>query len=334
MTPPSLPTNAPWKSLDEKLARIVADPSCRDFILADAKDADMAAGIAAPGPRQSALPGTPPWRSLPEFRQAIREIVQQGLVDIMLMSPCTSELLTIDEDLFADSQVTPAVRANDSTDIWCGNSGQYAMQPSLPFRSATVRQLVGEATDASSMARTRGPNLGLYSITFNNDAARDRETLAAYQQFREEAEPLGFRHFLEVFAPNALLQPVANVGRYVNDCIVRTLAGIPRRQRPVFLKMPYFGPAAMEELAAYDPALVIGILGGSGGTTLSTFQLLHDAKHHGARAALFGRRINQAEDQLSMVRHLRLVADGQLDPHEAVRSYHADLAKLGIKATD
>ena len=30
------------KSLDRKLARIPADPSCRDFIIADAKDADMA----------------------------------------------------------------------------------------------------------------------------------------------------------------------------------------------------------------------------------------------------------------------------------------------------
>lgn len=287
----------------------------------------MAAGIAAPGPRQNPAPGTSPWRSLPEFRQSIREIVEQGLVDIMLMSPSTSELLTIDEGIFSNSRVTPAVRANDTTDIWCGNSGQYANQPSLPFRSTTVRQLVGRDAEASNANGGPGVNLGLYSITFNNDAVRDRETLEAYRQFREEAEPLGFRHFLEVFAPNALLQPVADVGRYVNDCIVRTLAGIPRRQRPVFLKMPYFGPAAMEELASYDPSLVIGILGGSGGTTLSTFQLLHDAKRHGARAALFGRRINQAEDQLSMVRHLRLVADGELNPDDAARSYEADVAK-------
>jgi len=35
------------KSLDVKLAKIKADPNCREFILADAKDADMAYGIAA-----------------------------------------------------------------------------------------------------------------------------------------------------------------------------------------------------------------------------------------------------------------------------------------------
>ena len=37
------------KSLDRKLARILADRSCKDFIIADAKDGDMAYGLAAPG---------------------------------------------------------------------------------------------------------------------------------------------------------------------------------------------------------------------------------------------------------------------------------------------
>lgn len=37
------------KALDSKLANILSDPSCGDFILADAKDADMAGGMAAPG---------------------------------------------------------------------------------------------------------------------------------------------------------------------------------------------------------------------------------------------------------------------------------------------
>jgi len=37
------------KTLDQKLARIRQNPSCREFILADAKDADMAYGLAAPG---------------------------------------------------------------------------------------------------------------------------------------------------------------------------------------------------------------------------------------------------------------------------------------------
>ncbi len=40
------------KSLDRKLAAIHADPfGSREFILADAKDADMAFGVGAPGIR-------------------------------------------------------------------------------------------------------------------------------------------------------------------------------------------------------------------------------------------------------------------------------------------
>ncbi|MFM7564306.1 MAG: hypothetical protein ACKO81_14890, partial [Planctomycetota bacterium] len=60
------------------------------------------------------------------------------------------------------------------------------------------------------------------------------------------------------------------------------------------------------------------------------FQLLHDARKYGARAALFGRKINQAEDQLSFIRYLRLLADGQIEPEEAVRAYHADLERQNI----
>src|SRR5947209_17576687 len=102
------------KSLDEKLARIHTDPGgCKDFILADAKDADMATGLAATG--KDPVTGRP--RSLAEYRDQMREIVRQGLVDIMLMSCSTMELLAIKERLFVDSMITPAVRANDTTDI-------------------------------------------------------------------------------------------------------------------------------------------------------------------------------------------------------------------------
>ena len=45
------------KSLDLKLARIHADPhGCKDFILADAKDADMALAIGARAGRRKPIP--------------------------------------------------------------------------------------------------------------------------------------------------------------------------------------------------------------------------------------------------------------------------------------
>src|SRR2546425_3073788 len=106
------------KTLDVKLERIHVDPQgAKGFILADAKDADMALSIGAPGRSPEAHPGEVRYRSLAEFRDVIAQIVEQRLVDVMLMSASTSEVLTIHKRLFADSPVTPAARANDTTDI-------------------------------------------------------------------------------------------------------------------------------------------------------------------------------------------------------------------------
>ena len=213
------------KSLDQKIARILADRSCQDFILADAKDADMAYGIAAPGrsPEHHAQEGR--FRSLDEYRQLIRENVRQGLVDIMLMSGGTNELLTIHQRLFDSSAVTPAVRANDASDVWAAQGGVYLespRRPSAPPRSTRPCA----ASPAASRRSSAGADLGLYSVTFNNDLALDHRTLEAYRAFREEAAAKDFRHFLEVFDPNALQQPVPDLARFVNDMIVRALAGV------------------------------------------------------------------------------------------------------------
>src|SRR6516162_7924596 len=106
------------KSLERKLQAIHADPQrCQAFILADAKDADMALAIGAPGKSPEAHGGELRYRSLAEFRDIIEQIVEQGLVDIMLMSASTSEVLTIHKRIFDKSSVTPAARVNDTTDI-------------------------------------------------------------------------------------------------------------------------------------------------------------------------------------------------------------------------
>jgi len=317
------------KSLDVKLANIHADPhGARDFILADAKDGDMAFGLAAPG--KDPVTGKP--RSLADYRDQMREITRQGLVDIMLMSASSSEQLTIRERLFDGSTVTPAVRANDTTDIHLPAGGTYATAPSRPFRSATIEQIQSGKVDPADAERRLGADLGLYSITPNNDIAFDHATLEAYKQFRVEAETKSLRHFLEVFDPNACGEHCpADLGRYINDLIARTLAGVPRSGRPLFLKIAYHGPRAMEELVAYDPHLVAGILGGASGTTHDAFHLLEDAKRHGARAALFGRKINNSEHQLTFVKYLHAIANAQVSALEAVKAYHGELENLQIK---
>jgi hypothetical protein len=321
------------KSLDAKLARIHADPhGCKDFILADAKDADMALSIGAPGRSPEAHSGELRYRSLSEFRDIITQIVEAKLVDIMLMSASTSEVLTIYKRLFDNSPVTPAVRANDTTDIHIIRGSKYPTSPSLPFRTATLDHIQCGHLDCKPEERHLGANLGLYSITFNNDTVLDRTALEEYKLFRLEAERKGFRHFLEVFDPN---RPEAveagQLPGYINDAIVRTLGGVTSKGRPLFLKMVYHGPQAMEELVHYDPHLVVGILGGSAGTTYDAFKLLSEARKYGARVALFGRKINNAENQLAFIRFLRLIADGEISAEEAVRAYHSVLQHLGIK---
>jgi hypothetical protein len=330
---------APTKTLDAKLARIVADPDCRDFILADAKDADMAFGLAAPGLRPAGTAGIGPYRSIHDYRDQIREIVRQGLVDIMLMSGSTSECLAIDERLFSASSVTPAVRMNDTTDIWLATgTGSYARQPALPFSTITIPQAQYGRVAASAGSSPSAVDLGLFSLTLNDDASLDRDMLLAYKEFRLAAEQAGFRHFLEVFFPNALGRvPGRNsdekprdIARFLADHVVRALAGVPRAGRPVFLKIPYLGPEVTEQLAAYDRSVVVGILGGGAGTTHDAFALVAEAKRHGARVALFGRKINAAEDQLTFVRLLRAVADDDLAPEAAVREYHMELAAMRV----
>jgi hypothetical protein len=317
------------KSLDQKLANIHRDPSgSKDFILADAKDADMATGLAATGIDHV----TGKRRSLADYRAQIRQVIKQGLVDIVLMSASTNDQLCIRERLFDGTAITPAARANDTTDIHLPAGGTYGAEPSRPFRSATLEQIQSGKVDPTPAERKLGADLGLYSITPNNKLEFDYPTVLAYKDFRIEAERVGFRHFLEVFDPNACGDHCpADLGRFINDLIVRTLAGVPQAGRPVFLKIVYHGPKAMEELATYDPHLVPGILGGASGTTYDAFKQLAEAKKYGARAALYGRKINNSEHQLTFITFLRMLADELVTPEEAVKAYHGELQKLNIK---
>ena len=317
------------KTLDVKLAALKKDPGSRVFILADAKDADMAFGISSPGRNPEGR-----LRSLAEYRDQMRQIVSQGLVDIMLMSASTSEILTIQERVFDASAVTPAVRANDTTDVHIVRGSRYSEAPSQPFATATLDHIQAGKSPCTQEERRLGAQLGLYSVTFNHDPERDLKVMEAYKAFRLEAEEKHFSHFLEVFHPNVPakvhgLSP-EEIPHFVNDHIARLLAGVTSAGRPRFLKIPYAGPKALEELCGYDSSLVVGVLGGSAGTTHDAFSLVYEAKRHGARVALFGRKINAAEHQLSFVQFLRLVADDQMLPAEAVKAYHGALKALEI----
>jgi hypothetical protein len=101
--------------------------------------------------------------------------------------------------------------------------------------------------------------------------------------------------------------------------------------RPLFLKIAYNGPKALSELVSYDPQLIVGILGGSAGTTYDAFKLISDAQKYGARVALFGRKINLSEHPLTFLEMLRKIVDHEITAEEAVKAYHGALSRLGIR---
>ena len=323
------------KSLDTKVADILANPSgSKAFIIADAKDADMAFGIAAPGPRRGARASEydTDWKTLEDFRAQIRDVVRQGIVDIMLLSASNVEVLAMEERLFENSPVTPAARANDTSDIWAVRGGKYPREASRSFRTATLDHIMYGCIDPKPNEKIIGADLGLYSITFTNNLDEEHQALREFHKFRLEAERKGFRYFLEVFNPN--VEPgisEAEIPAFVNDHVVRSLAGVTKRGRPLFLKIAYNGPKALTELASYDPQLIVGILGGSAGTTYDAFKLISDAQKYGARVALFGRKINLSEHPLTFIEMLRRIVDHEMTPEEAVKAYHDALETLGIQ---
>jgi hypothetical protein len=303
----------PVRRLDRKLSSIAGGRyTPDDFVIADAKDADMAFGLTCAGPLTGAAAGPGRYQTRSDYLAAMRALVAQDELDIVLTSASNGQRLTRDGSL---QDVTLAVRANDTTDVWNSRGGSYTAAPSRPFRSADLTAIRPFC------------DLVLYSMTFNNILDCDLATLEAYGRFRAEAAALGIRHFLEVFNPNAAADLAPDqVGAFVNDSIVRSLAGITDEQRPLFLKVAYNGADALAELTEHDPSVVVGILGGSAGTTRDTFELLHRAERHGARVALFGRKIQHAESQLQLVGLMRPVLRGELSPVDAVRAYHEALA--------
>ena len=310
------------KALDNKLKNIRnSNYKPSDFIIADAKDADMGGGRRAPGyirEENGKLTDKP--ASYDSYLNKMEEMTKSEMVDVMLMSMTSAEKL-VNKDLFRNCQVTPAVRLNDTSCIWgMLRHGEYDKEESRPFSTTQLRHAINFV------------DLGLYSMTFNKNVDRDVLMLNKYKDFRDEAEKIGMRHFLEVFNSATMKLSIKDMGEYVNDCILKTLAGQISKEKPLFLKIAYNGPKAMEELASYDPGnLVIGILGGGKGTSRDCFELLRQACKYGARVALFGRKVNLSENQLTIVQTMRNVIENDLKSDEAVKLYHDELNKLNIK---
>ena len=157
------------KSLDKIILRIKNNKySPRDFIIADDKDGVIAMGITTPGSKRNengkVLKG---YKKLVDYKNAMILMTKSNLVDIMLMSASVGEDL-VKRNLFKNSSITPAIRMNDTTDIWLMRNGNYRKTYPRPFRSAQINKV------------SKLVNHGLFSVTFSNNVEYDLAMLNAY----------------------------------------------------------------------------------------------------------------------------------------------------------
>ena len=328
------PTRNPHEIARRKLANIHADPhGAKDFILADAKDADMAAGLAAPGKDAGHGQDRARW---PSIATRCARSSRQGLVDIMLMSASTSEVLTIQR---------AAVRrlARHARRPRQRHDRHPPASPAAPTRrsrrgrsaSATIDQIQcgkvdPDARRAAAAARTSASTRSRRTTTSTFDyvdARRRTRNSASRPSARASATSS------KSSTPTPAAAAVPDGPRAVHQRPDRPHAR-RRAAARAGRSSSRSSTTARRRWRSWSPTTRTscpGILGGSSGTTYDAFKLLEEAKKYGARAALFGRKINNSEHQLTFVRFLRAIADGQIGAEEACRAYHGDLAKLGIK---
>lgn len=233
-----------------------------------------------------------------EHLAQMKALIEQDILDMILTSVANLEVL-LESGALRGSRVGTAIRANDTTDIWSLRHSSDKATLSLPHRTAHIPHAIDGRADVEPGAPPGLTDLTRYPITFTDDALRDRQAGMPCRAFRIAAERWGFKHCLEVFNPNAgRLAPdkatLEEVGQLVNDTIARVIAGVPKAARPQIPKLPFNGARVLEELVAYDPTVIVGILGGGAGTARDCFELLVASVRHGARLVLFGRKIDLA----------------------------------------
>ena len=121
-----------------------------------------------------------------------------------------------------------------------------------------------------------------------------KASVEEFKKFRIEAADVGIRNFLEVFNPNKPTNlKESDIPSFVNDHIIRNLAGVTVEERPIFLKIAYNGAKNLQELAGHDKSVVVGVLGGSAGTTRDALELLSRAEEAGGRGGDHSRHRGQ-----------------------------------------
>ena len=196
------------RRLDRKLDAILAGRyTPDDFIIADAKDADMAFGVAAPGPSRAAAPhaGDLPGQHARAGRgRRARHPAHLGL-----------------------QRRAAGVRRLARRRGHARRAGQRHHRHLEPPRQQLHRRAVAPVPHRRS--RRRPPVLRPRAVLGDvqqRHRARPRHPRGLQRVPRARPPSVGMRYFLEVFNPNAPVDLAPeDVGAFVNDAIIRTLAG-------------------------------------------------------------------------------------------------------------
>ena len=205
------------KSLETKLAAIRKDPAAANSSLPTPRTPTWRSGSVRRAVSRDALGRA----SLPDARgisRADEADHRLGLVDIMLMSASSNYALTFRERLFDGSPVTPAVRANDHRHH-LARGARITSSLRGGFRTASIDHIQCGHIDWCRTRPARQANLGLFSVTFNNnlEAIRHPGTIS---RLSRGSRRKGFRYFLEVFDPNMPGAVKAELlPSYINDMI-------------------------------------------------------------------------------------------------------------------
>ena len=175
------------KSLDQKLKRIHADPhGCKDFILADAKDADMALAIGAPGRSPEAHSGELQHRTLAEYRTRYAQYHRDP--DVQALHLALPIIPLVDDHELADGAWAGGSDAHDPAEHgpWEDRREDAfrAREEWLPVRRPDPAWHRAHFTDPRALV----PDSLMPSFAFLSE--RDQDDLAAYLVSLDRSAPL------------------------------------------------------------------------------------------------------------------------------------------------
>ena len=267
----------------------------------------MAFGVAAPvrcRARRPVRPGRGATARASAYLDAMRAVVAQGELDILLTSASNGERLAADGSLDDDDHARrPGQRHH-----------RHLEQPRQRLPDAALAPVPHAPTSPPSAPFC---DLVLYSVTFNNDLDHDLATLEAYRAFRERgrrARRAALPRGVQPQRARPAWRPTTSAA-FVNDSIVRTLAGVTARAAAAvpedgLQRGGRAGRAGRARPARWWSASSAGRPAPRG----TPSSCCTGPQPHGGRVALFGRKIQRAESQLDLVGLMRPVLRGELQP--------------------